>query len=900
MRRHILAWDMFAHPEYCDSMDSYEPNRPTFVEVVRPLVPDNWILKRRGPWAGWAPVFNATIPPQGWKIHVSSTEENAASTLRAVAAICVDHNATFKHLIDDGVLQMINGKGAPRSQGGKFITIYPPDKRSFRVLLKVLANATAHWVGPLILSDRRYSGSSVVQYRYGGIRPISRVDVTGQEVTYLVSPENGLVPDERQPYFTLPEWISDESASDPAPAPGNQDVNPSGSVTLRDGRYTVEEAFQFSNIGGVYQGRNNQDGSIVVLKEARPHLCAMTPSLDSVGGLRREWETLCALKTLGIAPHPIEFFCEWEHWFLVETLAEGLTLGQHSARHSIAMRTRASQEERKAFWKEYCSLFSELAIMLQKLHDTGFVFGDLSPNNVIVRREGERPIFIDLETAFPIDHPNGDRSFTHGYVPRAGGQVEKASKERDRYALGAMLLAYILPGSHVVTYFPERLQGLIEHGRRDFGIPATVATVLSGLLQPTPITRMLAGEAADILVSSSQKVKSRGRQRNRAATPTKAKAIAGGLRWIRTVSAYHRTDRLIPAHPEVFRTNPLCVAYGACGVAIAMKRITGDCPQAMFDWIAERKLDESNCGPGLYTGLAGIAWSMAGIGCRERAHEVFQLAVNHKSMGGSCDLFNGMSGVGLTALEMYRRTSRQEYLNLAQRFATEVVRRAKNDARGMYWLGTDGLTYSGLAYGASGVALFLLYLYKATGEERWLEAGRKALDFELATARNHEDERLVWSHEVEKPGPKMPYWEFGAAGIGTVILRYCLVCDSPEYWDALWEITKSVCYKYTVFPGYFMGLAGIGQFLLDVALLVGDRAALQNVRRISDGLRLVALPKDGGYAFTGETFGRLSGDFGTGAAGVLLFLDNIAKRRTSVFMPDAFLTTSSVARGGTG
>jgi hypothetical protein len=40
-----------------------------------------------------------------------------------------------------------------------------------------------------VLTDRGYPGSRVVQYRYGGIALVTRIDVTGRQVSYLVAPD---------------------------------------------------------------------------------------------------------------------------------------------------------------------------------------------------------------------------------------------------------------------------------------------------------------------------------------------------------------------------------------------------------------------------------------------------------------------------------------------------------------------------------------------------------------------------------------------------------------------------------------------------------------------------------------------------------------------------------------
>src|SRR5213079_70260 len=53
-----------------------------------------------------------------------------------------------------------------------------------------------------------------------------------------------------------------------------------------------------------------------------------------------------------------------------------------------------------------------------------------------------------------------------------------------------------------------------------------------------------------------------------------------------------RADRLWPADPFVFSTNPLSVAYGACGPALFLHRTgrLGEMPAGALAWMLDRPL----------------------------------------------------------------------------------------------------------------------------------------------------------------------------------------------------------------------------------------------------------------------------------------------------------------------
>jgi hypothetical protein len=78
---------------------------------------------------------------------------------------------------------------------------------------------------------------------------------------------------------------------------------------------------------------------------------------------------------------------------------------------------------------------------------------------------------------------------------------------------------------------------------------------------------------------------------------------------------YARTDRLWPADTSVFTTNPLSLAYGACGPALflfASGRLE-EVPKVSA-WMGERALNSQEYPPGLFLGSAGIACVSAHIG----------------------------------------------------------------------------------------------------------------------------------------------------------------------------------------------------------------------------------------------------------------------------------------------
>lgn len=238
--------------EFYESLDRYQPS-DEYLDVVRALLPARWRTERASLWYHCVPEHDRT-PAQGWKIHVSATPGQAAQILAHTAEICVSEGVAFKFAADRAMFLLVNAKQWDRGAAGKFITIYPSSEPQFKKLLHRLARALHPFAGPYVLSDRRYGTCPVLYYRFGGLLPRFRLNLTGDRIPVIADPDGMLVPDERQPYFQLPSWVKD-------PFPEADSVDGSGlEMTLAGGRYRIISALSFSNTGGVYRGIDSELG----------------------------------------------------------------------------------------------------------------------------------------------------------------------------------------------------------------------------------------------------------------------------------------------------------------------------------------------------------------------------------------------------------------------------------------------------------------------------------------------------------------------------------------------------------------------------------------------------------------------------------------------------------------
>lgn len=859
--------------DYPESFSAYSPDKTDFHDLVCSILPQGWVLSRGDIWFYCAPPSHS-VPLQGWKIHVSATLGNCRRVLKTILSVLLKYqDVSFKFALDRAVLSLINSKTWPRGGSGKFITIYPSSRVRFLELLKELDAATTGFLGPYILSDQRYKLSRVVFYRYGGMRSHSVLEVTGERIPVLRRPDGQAEPDKRLAYPVLPSW------EEPIAPAGDNSPADNDNPRLLHNRYAIETAVSFSSAGGVYIARDQKTGNKVVVKEARP-LIQSGEDHDAVTLLKKEHRLLTVLADTGMAPQPIDLFQEWEHWFLVEEFLEGVSIGQHAAASSLLLRTRTTLAERNQWSERFSRIGSELVRVLGVLHSHGIVFGDLSTTNIIITPSGNELKIIDFEGAHQVGVDQPADIYTPGFLSEHRLKGGHARPEDDYYAAGAVLLACLLPINGLIHLNPNAHQKFLAAISSDLSVPQNVPKLIDKLMDTSH-------SSSEPVLSISEPLSVQTNSGYHQDTALGYEFVVEDIaRHLNGVASYSRNDRLYPADPKVFSTNPLSLAYGAVGVAYALRKISGHVPSPAVDWIFQRQIDPAAYPPGLYVGMSGIAWSLLEMGFVDKAEGTFQSACDHPLLFKTADVFHGVAGWGMTALRFFEATANEFYLVQARRAGESLLASRQQSDRGFHW--NSGERPVGLAHGSSGVALFLLYLYLATRDQRYLSAGLKALNFDLASGVLTRDGGLSWGRSADATSILYPFWRFGSAGIGIVVARYYSVLKLPRLRAILEKIYIDADRKFAVFPGQFCGLAGIGEFLLDLHDMTGEQRFLESARRIADGILLFRVEREGS-AFPGETASRLCCDYGTGSAGIGLFLNRLLGRQGSDFLTDFLL-----------
>jgi len=823
---------------------------------------------------------------QGWKLHLSATPLSAPEVLHRAAQVLVRNRCAFKFAARVEHVLELTGTRYDRAQCGKFITAYPHDDEHFRALAEELDRATAGLPGPAILSDRPVRRGGLVHYRFGAFDGVSVLTNDGSYQVRLRRPDGSTMEDARRPAFTPPPW-----ADLPLPGPEPTGTAPRP-VLIRD-RYVVREAIQHSSGGGVYRASDRHTDAEVVIKQARAHVGGGHTGQDARDTLRAEAATLTQLAGLG--PDLIEIFDQDGHTFLVETLVPGVSLAAWVQERNHAYGTDGPPVA------QVVTLVERLCDLLDEVHGRGLVYRDFSPNNVLV----------DLDLTVRLIDPElaarpGEWVFlshTPGYAApeylAARGYAPAPSPEADHFALGAVLF-YLVTGVNagfaaddpVVRAAAERMSTVLGLQANRNAAARRLAPIIAGLCAPDPATRW---DTARVRRESAGAPPT-------AAVPsapwdeaTRDRLVRDGLAQLLVEIDTGNDKRLGRSTPFGTGTEAGNVQHGAAGLLSTLtlaSRILDepalrDAVTRVAAWTAARLGRTPDPLPGLAFGRSGTAWALLDAGrhlgddALERTAVELALAVPVR--WPNPDLFHGAAGAGLTQLHFWRATGRPEFLRRAVDCADGLLAAAEYLDDDVFWPVPDdfdsslaGLRHFGYAHGVAGVGTFLLAAGLVAGRTSYLTAAERA-GATLIRAAELGPWGARWrSDRSSPPGTGMRYHLCsGSSGVGTFLVRLWAHTKDQQVWDLVTAAADAVHRtRWSASPAVCHGLAGNGEFLLDVADLLGAQGAPFRDRAGDLGAAMYArhAVRGGRMVLPDETGQRFSTDYQVGLAGALAFL----------------------------
>ncbi|MEN2738133.1 class III lanthionine synthetase LanKC [Microbacterium sp. X-17] len=843
-----------------DAVFYEDPSRVAVPEAARFTVPADldwagWTSRGDGNWSAWFPPAGG-LPEQGWKIHVSATLDVAGHVLEQVARYCHSEGVAFKHLPHRGALFGTNAKDADRTGSGKFVTLYPADLTALRDALDTLDARIGGMPGPYILSDLRWRRGPL-SVRYGAFRHQSIAGGEGFEVLALRHPDGHLVEDVRDTAFTPPEWVElPDFLAAQREALGGQEPPP--------GFPRILGALHHSNAGGVYDGEDVSSGTRIVLKEGRPNAGYTPDGRDAVARLFDEETTLRRLAGLPVA-RVHDAFTLLGHRYLLLGRVEGESLQSSIVLRGPLIRADSAPADRAEYRRWALEVTERVEEALSLVHDAGFTHGDVHPGNAVIGADG-RVTLLDLEMSQPIAAEEPVIVGAPGFRAADG----RMGRGADRYGLACIKIFVFYPLTALLDLDPGKAGDLVRAAARTFALDDAWADAVH---RDLALTRPAADDPAT--VARIDDAVARWDTHDAAAVQGLCAEIAAEL----AASAdFTREDRAWPGDPQQFSEDGVGLAHGVAGIVHA-QTIAGQAPdERALTWIESalrRPADPRRPHrPGLWDGLAGVAWLDRRLGRHDNADAALGRlrGIDVASLGS--DLYGGLPGLGLLFLDECDADPTLE----AEALRIAGILRTRQDARPP--LAEDSSDRrvrtgsGGLLRGPTGTALFALRLFERTGDADHLQLALDALTYDL----DHCLPAVDGSLQINEGWRLMPYLAAGSAGVGLVAAQAIRHLDAPErLLHPLAAIRRAARTDFAIESGLFQGRAGMIVFLAALVQLglssPEDEAALTH--HVAE-LRLHALRRPHGIAFPGQALLRVSCDFATGSAGVLAALRTYA------------------------
>jgi hypothetical protein len=854
----------------------------------------------------------AAHPVQGWKLHLSATAQSASRTLGAALDVLLPAGHAFKFASTIERLNTLNSANYPRSGSGKFITIYPPDDATAVCLAERLHDATRGEPGPAILSDRPYAQDSVVHYRYGGFAPVRVLTNDAEWVGALVreDPQAGrqLVPDERNAWFSPPQW-----AVNPFPVqPPSRTRTATVRVLLGD-RFEAREAIRHSNRGGVYKAVDQQSGETVVVKQARRHVLGNS-GLPAQEALRHEAAVLDALAPLGHTPLKLALFEQGSDLFLAQQMIDGVALRQW-IRDEAGLFGPSSRAYPGVALDDARDILVRLMAAMRAVHGAGWVLRDLSPGNVIVKPDGQITV-IDLEFAVRTGE-SGPPGGTPGYAAPEQLTDTPADPAADAFGLGgiAFMLATgtdpVFPADDPVLAGDGPVVAAADPGERSdrakrdaflaeaakYGRTAVaLGPLIRGLSADTAEDRWSLERAAEWMAEEHGVAEPPGGPADPESAGSRDRLLADGLDRLCADFSLSDADTkgLWPRSFTAGSMDRLNVQYGAAGVIAVLTRAAEHRPEprlvevltAASAWAADQVELQPRLLPGLYFGHSGTAWALhdaaTTLADTTLAKRAVDCAARVPLAWENPDLAHGVAGAGLTQLRFWLRTGHDLFATRLAACATDLASRVVcTDGMVVWPIGQfesklAGLTHLGFAHGSAGIAYFLLEAGRYAQRAEWRELAVRAGRF-LVQCQASDGTSALWPSSAYDGVDPMEHWCSGSSGVGTLLLRLWQETGEQPFLDTATSAARALYRRrWSASPVQCHGLAGNGEFLLDLARATGD----PEYRRWAEELAWLGYLRrakiDGRLLVPDETMTGFGAEYGTGGAGFVGFLLRMA------------------------
>ncbi len=784
-------------------------------------------------------IKNKVMNKQGFKIHISTTYENAENTLNLVTKVLEKNMIPFKHVTNNQYLYNMYSKHGKRETSGKFITIYPEQENLIQLIIELENALEGQPKGPYILTDKRWKSSNIY-YRYGAF--IKMKNENGEYC--ILNPEGKLVVDERKAKFTLPNFIKL-----PFELESNQEEIINTNIENRLKLYNIEKALRFSNAGGIYLATRKEDGAKCIIKEARNEIGLDGQGKSAMYRLQVEYEALTKLKNVDGVVKSLDYFQVWENKFLVLEFIEEVSLYSWVSKNYPF----SNKLDTKEYFEDVKKILDTLLNIMIDMHSVGIAMCDMQPNNILID-DNLNVTVIDFEVSEDVNKKSKSSMNTIGYSHK----LNELAREKDWYSLNRLsqfMLLPIGPVSHLDMSINEKHCLWINE---TFG---TNAYEYFYKFQMKTLENISNKDL--IFLNTLEKAKESIDNKKENNCLYNEDDIMEKLKNELLNNCDINKESFINGDVRQFETD--CGMYnlqnGGMGASLTLLRLYGT-DNIAKEWIEKHlhNIVSEKYNLGFFTGSSGVACVLYEYGYKKEALKLIDFIANNYNINDKdMSLRSGLAGIGLALACIGYEEEKETYIKEAQKIAQVLVDKVGS---GIKSTGTDWQNYNtGLVDGYAGISIFLTLMYIITKKDKYLSYSEMVIERELMSANIQKTDGSIRLLD-EKTNRVYHYLSNGSTGLGIAInflnkhsFNYC-------FEDELYAIYKSVDYRSVLEAGLFDGVTG---FLLNDL----TSSSYYDILKV---LNLFLIEKDNKFLVSGKMFYKASNDFYTGTAGIILGL----------------------------
>lgn len=826
-------------PIYGEEESKLKDFAPEIIKIVQGSIQmENISQINNKQWNGF--LFQ-NIPSQGWKIHISCTLDNYYEILLKVSSYCFQNKTSYKFLKNVKLIKESISKAADRGSSGKFITIYPVDELDFKNIISDLYGILKGYNGPYILSDKRYKDSKVLFYRYGRLK--YNEDEPYENRFYIYDELGNKYIDSREPIFRLPPFIKD---------PFNCELNEPENHLL-NGKYEVIKAIHMSNSGGVYLANDTIECKTVILKEARPFLVG-NESKDSVYLRKREGYFLSILNDLNVSPKIYEEFYEWEHYYLAVEYIDGYGLHEHIGKHGTAI--FFDYEASSTLFEENIKIIKSLMEKTKIIHDLGIYINDLTSQNIII--ENSEAYFIDFEFAqYQLEIEN--------LVPYSPGYYDSKTdsitpRERDYISLGYIIMNMFIPSNYLAAIDKNTALRVFKSFNQKYNIPENIVFIVEELLKNYENL-----DLEDMINMLDEKTYQNLMVENEITIIKN-----------RLLLEFKKNFGKNPIF-ETSKLNfelPLNLMNGDIGVIVNIAESIEDSHKEdfLYKYVTPLLNNKIINDPSLWYGLSGLIIALLRLGDESNASKLGEKIINEGLLNQtkSLNLSNGIAGIGLAYIELYKQVAKDEYLSIVLNIGDILL--STQDSKG-YWIDEKNEVIVGLKKGNLGISLLLIQLYSIKKDKKYLQAVKNNLQYLTSNLETFNGALIIG--EKINSAKKTPYLSDGVAGLIIIIKKYLEFENNEELRNILIKLVTTCKCDFSTNVSLFDGLSGMGLALLEAYRFLKTDDLLEAAYNIFKSITLYKVEINGVHYYPNSSIIQISSDIESGESGVLYFFNEL-------------------------